>query len=129
MMIVASSLVLLVAACVAFVRWRRDPSGPAAWSLVTFAILGSVFLEVALTDLLGVELGDAASRILIAVLVLFPYSLFRFARSFEGRVTRWDHGALVVSLLLVAGALFLPDLDGDDDSGAARVYLFALLVQ
>ena len=130
--IVLSSLVLLAAAAVSLRRWRQDPdSGPARWSLATFVILAAVLIELTLTEYLSAELGEWSTKSLLAVLVFFPYSLFRFSRSFRGIPNRLDHVALAVTATLSLTAFMLPGLDagGDDSGGSLRIYLLALLVQ
>jgi len=130
-MMVLSSLVLVAAAVATYRRWRRDrSSGPARWSLATFSILGAVVAELAITELLEIELDITWTKALIAVLAFFPYALFRFARSFEGIFDRWDRAALALTVGVAITALVLPDLGEEAGSdGVLRVYLLVLLAQ
>src|SRR5438045_505454 len=68
----------------ALVQWRRRPSPAAAWLT---ALLGIIAAGIALAratdaDPLG-HPSDLDGRLVIALILLIPYALFRFTASFE----------------------------------------------
>jgi PAS domain S-box-containing protein len=119
---------------IALSQWRRRGGEPAGWVAATFGALASVLV---ISELLPEDSTSSAvdvmQRLIIVVLVLFPYFLFRFMASFEspGRV-------LHALAALLTGAMvvwtFLLDHFPDAGAGEARTdsfqaYVYLLLVQ
>jgi PAS domain-containing protein len=118
---------------ICYVQWRRQGGAPAAWLALTFGTLAAVVL-------LGLALGASqdggqpgvwVTRLLVAVLVLFPYLLFRFTASLDRAARRTEAlvGALTGAVLL--WTLLLPTLPAE---GAPRprwlvAYLLGLLLE
>ncbi len=117
---------------IALTQWRRRGGKPAGWVAATFGALASV---IVISELLPEESTSASvdfmQRIIVVVLVLFPYFLFRFMASFEspGRVL---HG---LAALLTAGtivATFLLDHfpePGEPRTDSFQAYVYLLLTQ
>ncbi|MDQ3981291.1 MAG: PAS domain-containing sensor histidine kinase, partial [Actinomycetota bacterium] len=74
---------------IAFIQWRKRGGEPAGWVAGTFGALATVIvISEFLPEHSDSSFVDYARRVVIAILVLFPYFLFRFMASFEspGRV-------------------------------------------
>lgn len=117
---------------IALVQWRRRGGKPAAWVAATFAALASVVLisEFLPEDDVSGTI-DVVQRIVIVILVLFPYFLFRFMASFEspGRVLEGVAALLTVALIV---ATFLLDHFPEPDeprTDAFQAYIYLLLAQ
>lgn len=126
-------LVLYVAlGLIASIQWRRRGGKPAAWVAATFVALASV---VVISEILPEEnvtgTAEVVQRIVIAILVLFPYFLFRFMASFEspGRVL---HAIAAILTAVTVVATFLVDEFPDPDeqrTDAFQAYIYLLLTQ
>ena len=116
---------------VAIARWWRRRGTARAWLAATFGVLGAITLA-------GLVLPEQepgtpitlVTRILLVVLVLFPYLLFRFAATFRPRSPVLEAlaagGTLVVELLTFA----LRDLpaEGEPWTGTFATWAVLLLV-
>ncbi|MQA98818.1 MAG: PAS domain S-box protein [Actinobacteria bacterium] len=116
----------------AVIQWRRHPGRPAAWLCTAFVILGVVVVAGALspqasTDPAVVWVGKA----MIALLVFFPYSLYRFMGSMIGQITWIKVVAAVLTLGLAVAAFLLPSFpqEGDPRPLWFEIYIAVLLVQ
>jgi signal transduction histidine kinase len=118
-------------ALVAFRQWRAGRGSAGVWAAVAFGALALVadvgrllpedpegFLEV------------AAQRLLIAVLVLFPYLLYRFTTAFRPPTRRLERGVGVMTAVVLVWTFLLPDIptDGEPRTGVFTAYLVAFLV-
>jgi signal transduction histidine kinase len=118
------NLVLFTAIAIVCVRhWQRDRARTALWAAVAFVGLAIV---VILGELLPAEpetlFEHAVLRVDLAILLLFPYFLYRFASSFAGRrpLARFVDS---LSAALVAATFALPSLP---EEGEAWPWWFAL---
>ncbi len=85
----AASFVAL--AGVAILRWRQRRGAARAWLAATLGILAAVSIAGRILPAEGTSTEiDLARKCLVAVLLLFPYCLYRFGATFRqpGRVTR-----------------------------------------
>jgi signal transduction histidine kinase len=106
---------------------RRDR--PSLWAALCFGTLTAVVLagellpETANTTLEEVEL-----RVLVVVLLLFPYLLFRFAAAFEPASRRVERLIGASAVALTAWTIALPDFpqEGEPRSTGFTLYLGAL---
>ncbi|MFN2524765.1 MAG: ATP-binding protein [Actinomycetota bacterium] len=121
----------VVLALIAFIQWRRHPDTPGAWVALTFGVLA---LAVVISRLLPEEsdspLVEAARRLDVALIVLFPYFLYRFLSSMIPPV-RWIwNTAHVLTALAVLGALVvdLPE-PNEPRSTVVQVYVYLLVIQ
>jgi signal transduction histidine kinase len=112
------NLVLFAAIAVVCVRrWRKERATTALWAALAFVALAAVIvLEQLLADEPQGFAEGALQRIEIAVLVLFPYCLYRFAVAFE--ITPRPLGRYVdtLSSTLVVATFALPSVPAEGDS-------------
>jgi PAS domain S-box-containing protein len=125
-----NDLLFLALGLVALRHWRRRQDEAAAWVAATFMSLGFVVAIGALlpTD---VDSGDPliwAVKLLVVVLVLFPYLLYRFAATFEPAKPGLDRWAGAVTLVVVLAGLALPDLPGPGEPRPAWFWAFVALL-
>jgi PAS domain S-box-containing protein len=117
---------------VCYVQWRRRGGRAAAWLLVTFGTLGAIVL-VGLA-LSADPTGRAAqwlTKLILAVLVLFPYLLFRFTASLQPAARRTEIALGALAGIVVAFTLALPSFpqEGQPRPGWLGAYLIALVVE
>ena len=110
--------------------WRRRQSKPAMWAAVTFGVLAVVvdagrFLP---EDPSG-AVEHLAVRSLVALLVLFPYLLYRFSSSFEPASRRLEQLVALLTLALLVWTFALPDFpsEGEPRSTGFQAYLAAFV--
>jgi PAS domain S-box-containing protein len=119
---------------VALIQWRRRPGRSSLWLVATFGVLAVVVLAgLILPEDSSDPAVEWAGRVLLAVLVLFPYFLYRFTTSLL-RPIRWVTvvgTVLTASIAIVAFLLpAFPDEEVDAPvPGWLRIYILALLVQ
>jgi PAS domain-containing protein len=117
---------------VCYLQWRRRGGRAAGWLAVTFGTLAAVVL-VGLALAANPETAAAqwVTRLLLAVLVLFPYLLFRFTACLDRAARRTEVVVGALTATVVAWTLLLPSLpaQGAPPPRWLRAYLVALLVQ
>ena len=111
-------------------RYRRDPAG--VWASATFGILATVVVVSFVLD--PNSESDAASwarKVLVAVLLLFPYFLFRYGAEFRRPSRRLHTLAVVLTAAVVAWTFLLGKLHGQDypRTDALDYFVFGVLVQ
>ena len=112
--------------------WRRRRDDPSLWAALCFGSLGAVALagqilpQTATTDFQLV-----AQRLLIVVLLLFPYLLYRFTTAFDPSSRRLNVAAALATLGLIVWTIVLPHFPqtGEHRSVGFNIYIYALLVQ
>ena len=114
------------------IQWRRQRSEAGAWLAATFGVLASV---VVVSLLLPMDsdsgLVHAVEKIDVALLVLFPYFLYRFSLTFLPRKPWFWALAHILTAAAVGGAFLfreLPD-EGETPSNAFEIYIIVILVQ
>jgi hypothetical protein len=117
---------------VALVQWRRRPGAASAWLVATFGVLAAVVVAGQLLPEDSTHpAAEWATRGLLAILVLFPYFLYRFTTSLV-RPIPWVNvvgTVLTASLSIVAFLLPpFPEQDAPTPIGFS-VYVVVLLVQ
>src|SRR5439155_23208726 len=122
--------VYAVLAVVTFLLWRRHRSEPAAWAAATF---GSLFLVVIAAAAYGPNpknIPDWFVKLLIAVIVLFPYLLFRFSAAFIAPSRRLVQVATAAVGLVIVWTVLLPHFpkQGTPLHGQLFAYLLARVV-
>jgi len=100
---------------------------PGRWGAAAFAVLAAV-LGVATFDE-GLD-GDVVAKLVIGLLLAFPYLLLRFAVSFGTGAARWVRSAGVLAAAMLIVTLALPQLpqDSDQQPGWLLAYTVGLLV-
>jgi signal transduction histidine kinase len=119
-----------VLALVCLRAWRHHRTPPAFWAFATFGLLGALAVSGPVLDALDEE-GLWLTKIIVALIVFFPYFLYRFAVAFMP-VSRWfELAAGAVTLGLIAWTLALPDIPGENEprSAAFNGYIAALVLQ
>lgn len=125
-----ASFVLL--AIVTYRQWRQRHDEGSKWAFFTFGSLG-------LIAIVGVFLPEEPSdsdlyqwflKALIALLVFFPYFLFRISSSFRQRQTWLRPAGLVATIGLAIWTFFLPDFPGPGDPrpDAFRLWIGAFVI-
>ncbi len=93
---------------VTFGYWLRRRDRPARWAAVAFGSLGLLELLALIPANHGNLLEQVNVRVVIALLVLFPYLLFRFTNAFRVPNPRLANGLLLLSAILVVWTFALP---------------------
>ena len=117
---------------VSFWHWlkRRDP--PSFWAALCFGTLGAVALAgQVLPEKATSDFEFVAQRVLVVVLVLFPYLLFKFTAAFDPSSRRLGWPAAAVTAGLIAWTIALPDFPqtGEHRSLGFSFFLYALVLQ
>lgn len=118
---------------VTFRQWRAHRSEASRWAVLTFAALATVaVMGLVIPDEGRGAVYDWLQTVVIAVLLLFPYFLFRLATSFSEAGPGWaDRGAAFLTALVVAWSVFLPRLpqEGEPRSTGIILFVYAVLIQ
>jgi signal transduction histidine kinase len=119
-----------VVGLVALRQWRLGRSRAGLWAALSFGTLALVVDVAPLLD----ESPDRPietflRHTLVAVLVLFPYLLYRFTTAFEPPTRRLEQLLGVMTVVLLVWTYALPDIpaEGEPRSTGFVVYLFAFL--
>ncbi len=118
-------------AFVALWYWRAGRGRAALWAALSFATL-AVVVDVA-AFLPEDPSGPAEylfERSLIALLVLFPYLLYRFTTAFEEPTRRLERFLGLMTVAVVVWTFALPDVPADEEPRSAGfiAYLVAFLI-
>jgi signal transduction histidine kinase len=118
-------------ALISFRLWRRHHSAAAAWAALAFGSLAAIVLVTVFTGPEARGVPDWFVKILIAVILVFPYLLFRFAAAFvrPPRWLEWLGGGLTAALIL--WTFLLPPFPepGTPLTGVLRTYSIGIVVQ
>lgn len=117
---------------VALLQWRRRRDPAAGWLAATFAVLALVVVSSRfLPEHSESDLVQLIRKLEIAVLVFFPYLLFRFAMTFQSTALWLEIVAGLMTALVVVGVFFVGDLpeEGEPRSDAFVTYIYMLLAQ
>jgi len=129
---IAQPYVFTAFAFIALAQWWRHRGDAGAWLVAAFWALAIV---VVMSALLPEESSDPmvvwAKKSSIAILVLFPYFLYRFMASLMPPVRWVQLIAAPLTAAVALGALLLPSFPSGDDARPVwfQVYIIALLVQ
>jgi PAS domain S-box-containing protein len=117
---------------VALIQWRRRPGRSSLWLVATFGVLAAVVLAgLILPEDSSDPAVEWAGRALIAVLVLFPYFLYRFTTTLL-RPIPWVTVVGTVLTASIAIVVFLLPSFPDEDApqpGWVGIFIIALLTQ
>jgi PAS domain S-box-containing protein len=116
----------------ALIQWRRRPGRSSLWLVATFGVLAAVVLAgLILPEDSSDPAMEWAGRGLIAVLVLFPYFLYRFTTTLL-RPIPWVTVTGTVLTASVAIVVFLLPAFPEEDAPQPRwvgIFIIALLTQ
>jgi hypothetical protein len=125
-----TSIAFVVLAVLALIQWQRRRDSASGWLALTFFSIGAIALSgrIQPEDFENI----VVTKIQIAVLLLFPYALYRFGASFrphEPRVLKI--GAALLTAGVIIWGFLLPELPSGDEprSPIFAGFLVALLVQ
>ena len=118
---------LTLAAVVALRLWRTRAGTAALWAAVTFAAL-AVVVDVAqlLPDDATGFWEVTAERLLISLLVLFPYFLFRFTTAFERPSRRTEQLLGLSTVILLVWTFLVPAFPGPGEPQSTGVTAYVL---
>lgn len=126
------NLVLFAVVAIVCVRqWRRSHASSAFWAAFAFVTLAWVVAAgLVLPEDPQSTLEQAIERVDLAILLLFPYFLYRFAVAFEPTSRPLARFVDTLSVLLVAATFALPDLPSEGEAWPRyfAVYVVAFLV-
>jgi signal transduction histidine kinase len=110
--------------------WLAQRSPAAFWAFATFGLLAGVAVTGPIIDATGDE-HVWVTKIVVALLVFFPYFLYRFAVSFRAVPRAFELAAGAATIALVVWALSLPDVpeEGEPWGTGFAVFIVALLLQ
>lgn len=123
-------VVFTILALAAFVQWRKGRGGPAFWAALAFGTIGIVVLS-------GLVLPEdpegfweqTIQRVDIALLVLFPYLLYKFTTSFERAPRGLERFVGVMTVVVVVWTFALPSFpqEGEEWSTGFKAWLIGFL--
>ena len=112
--------------------WLRRRDSPGLWAALCFGSLGAVALAGQLLPQTASSTFElAAQRVLIVVLLLFPFLLFRFTAAFDPSSRRLGWTAAVATTGLIAWTIALPHFPqtGEHRSVGVSLFLYAIVLQ
>ena len=117
-----------------FLLWRRRRDRTSFWMLMTFGDLALVVISSRLLETFDdVESAalDYVGTLVVAVLLLFPYLLYRVAHSFAAGARLAHLAAAVPTAIVVAWAVIVPRFpeQGEPRPGWYQAFVFAALFQ
>jgi signal transduction histidine kinase len=128
-----NAVVFTILALAALRQWRSGGGRPALWAALAFGAIGIVVLAGQVQDL-WLEPGDNGAldlvvRAELALLVLFPYLLYKFTTAFERAPVGLARALGLMTIVLVAWSFALPDVPQEDEAWSTgfMVYLVAFL--
>jgi signal transduction histidine kinase len=112
------NIVLFAAIAIVCVRqWRRKHAVTAFWAALAFVSLGFVLLAARVLTADPDTLGEhAVQRLEFAILLLFPYFLYRFAVAFEPTSRPLARFVDSLSTTLVVATAVLPSIPAEGES-------------
>jgi signal transduction histidine kinase len=126
---VVNAVAFGVLAVVVLRLWRRQADAPSAWLTATFGTLASVVIVgLFLPEEPTTTAGDLAVKVLVVLIVLYPYFLYRFMAAFAAPPRSLDRAATVITAAVVLATVAIPRLPGPDDARPVWFELYALAV-
>jgi signal transduction histidine kinase len=125
--------VFTILALAAFVQWRKGGGRPAFWAALAFGAIGIVVLAGRLQELWLENRSETASELVLkaelALLVLFPYLLYRFTTAFERAARGLERFLGIMTIVLIVWSLALPEIPGEEEAWKTGfvAYLVAFL--
>ena len=111
-------------------QWASRRDEASLWMFLTFGSLGAIaavgrFLPEG-SDWVVIEI---VTKILVAVLLLFPYFLYRVAATFTKGSVVMDRIALALTAIMIVWSVLLPEFPdpGEPRSSTFQIYVMALL--
>ena len=105
---------------VTLLYWRRRRDAASMWAAATFGTLGLLVLLGLVPDHPGNLPERAVVRIDIALLVLFPYLLFRFTTAFRRPERNVANALFTLTAILIVWTFALPRIPQPDEPRPCR---------
>jgi signal transduction histidine kinase len=121
----------LAVSLAAVVQWWRRRDRASFWAMLAFAALAIVVVAARFIPEDGeTRATDILTRLDVALLLLFPYLLYRFTTAFNPRDWRIDAGLTVLSVIMIAWTFALPDFpaSGEPRPASFIAYLVGFLL-
>jgi signal transduction histidine kinase len=121
----------LAVSLAAVVQWWRRRDRASFWAMLAFAALAIVVVVARFIPEDGeTRATDILTRLDVALLLLFPYLLYRFTTAFNPRDRRIDAGLTVLSVIMIAWTFALPDFpaSGEPRPASFIAYLVGFLL-
>ena len=115
---------------VTLVFWYRRRDRASMWAATAFGSLGLLELLTLIPNHPGNIPERAVGRVAIALLVLFPYFLFRFTNAFRTPGQKLANALILLSAVLVVWTFALPSIpeSGQDRNGAFEAFVIVFFV-
>ena len=107
--------------------WLRLRDRASMWAAVAFGSLGLLELLSLVPNHPGNVAERAVSRIAIALLVLFPYFLFRFTNAFRSPGRRLENALFGFTAILVVWTFALPSIPQNGEPRSATFQAYVIL--
>ena len=110
----------------AYLQWRKGGGRPAMWAALAFGAIGVVVLAGRMPERWQ---SDWVVRVELALLVLFPYLLYKFTTAFERAPRGLERFVGLMTAVLLVWSFALPQIPEEDEdwSTGFAVYLAAFL--
>jgi hypothetical protein len=110
--------------------WLRRRDRASMWAAIAFGSLGLLELLTLVPNHPGNIPERAVGRVAIALLVLFPYFLFRFTNAFRPPGQKLANALFGLSAILVIWTFALPSIpqSGESRSGAFQAFVFVFFI-
>jgi len=112
---------------VTLVFWRRRRDRASMWAAIAFGSLGLLEVLSLVPNHPGNDAERAVGRIEIALLVVFPYFLFRFTNAFRAPGQRLANALFGLSAVLVVWTFALPSIPQPGESRSAAFQAFIVV--
>jgi signal transduction histidine kinase len=112
---------------VTLLYWRRRRDAASMWAAATFGTLGLLVLLGLVPDHSGNLAERAVVRIDIALLVLFPYLLFRFTTAFRRPERNVANALFALTAILIVWTFALPRIPQADEPRPLSMTLFVIV--
>ena len=126
-------LAFVLLAILSFRHWRRRRDKASLWALLMFGCLALVgIVAEPLPEDADGPVATIVTKFVVAVLLLFPYFLYRLSASFRtGTRSAWDGVAAALTAVVIGWGLVVPRLpgEGEERTFAIQLFVLAILVQ
>jgi signal transduction histidine kinase len=112
---------------VTLIFWRRRRDRASMWAAIAFGSLGLLELLSLVPNHPGNDAERAVGRIEIALLVVFPYFLFRFTNAFRAAGQRLANALFGLSAVLVVWTFALPSIPQPGEGRSAPFQAFVVV--